>query len=132
VKTAVIILFHGSRAEGSGAAVRRIIAEVRQRGGYDIVEEAYLQHSSPLLGEILPRCIQQHAEQVVIVPFFMQSGAHVTKDIPGIVDEIKKQYPGIEINITEVVGAHALMPDIVLDLVKKSDNGVRMNNDKEL
>jgi hypothetical protein len=100
VKTAVIILLHGSRTEGSGKAVVRILAEVRQKGGYAIVEDAYLQYASPLPGETFQRCIQQ---------------------------QVKKQHPGIAINVIEVVGSHALMPDVVLDLVRKGDCGARMN-----
>jgi sirohydrochlorin ferrochelatase len=117
VKTGVIILFHGSRAKGSDEAVRRIIGEVRRRGGYDVLEEAYLQHASPALGEAIESCIRQHAGKIVIVPFFMQFGAHVTKDVPPLVEKAKKQHPGIEIVVTDYVGAHPLMAKIVVDLV---------------
>jgi len=117
VKTGVIILFHGSRVKGSEEAVLRIIGEIRRRGGYSIVEGAYLQYASPSLGESIQTCVQQHAEKIVIVPFFMLSGAHVTKDIPAIVEKAKKQYPDLEIAVTDFVGSHPLMIEIVLDLI---------------
>jgi sirohydrochlorin ferrochelatase len=71
VKTGVIILFHGSRTEASGEAVRHIIGEVRKRGGYDIIKEAYLQYTAPALDISIQRCVQERAEKIVIVPFFM-------------------------------------------------------------
>jgi len=116
VKTAVIILFHGSRAEGSDATVHRIIAEVRRRGHFGIVAEAFLQHATPGLRESVAFCIQQHAEKIMIVPFFLQLGGHVTADIPLLVDEIRHGHPGIEITLTEPVGSHPLLVDVVLDL----------------
>jgi sirohydrochlorin ferrochelatase len=118
VKTAVIILFHGSRAEGSDATVHRIIAEVRRRGQFGIVQEAFLQHATPGLRESIAFCIKQHAEKIVIVPFFLQLGTHVTADIPPLVDGIRHSHPEIEIMLTEPVGSHPLLVDAVLDLAE--------------
>jgi len=117
VKTAVIILGHGSRNGGADDAVRRIVAEVRKRGGYEIVEHAFLQYVPPSPPEALENCIRQHAEKIVIVPFFMQPGAHVTKDIPAFVGKARKQHPNIEIMVTDFAGSHPRMTEIVLDLV---------------
>lgn len=127
MNTAVIILFHGSRAEGSERAVKRIIADVRKRGEYDIVCEAYLQYGSPRISDTIDNCVRQHAENIVIVPFFMQPGAHVTRDIPAFIQTIKKKHSEIKIMMADFVGAHPLMTDIVMDLVKKSRacHGVR-------
>lgn len=120
VKTAVIILFHGSRAEGAGDVVRRITSEVRQRGGYDLVEEAFLRHAKPTLMDAIQRCVELQAEKIVIVPFFLQLGTHVTADIPGMVEEARKRYPQTTIDAADAVGLHPLMADIVLDLVEKA------------
>ena len=49
----------------------------------------------------------------MIVPFFMQSGAHVTRDIPELVRNAGKQHPGISIVVTDHVGTHPLMLKIV-------------------
>ena len=116
MKRAVIILFHGSRAEGSGELVHRIITEVRRRGHFGIVAEAFLQNATPGLRESVSFCIQQHAEKIVVVPFFLQLGTHVTADIPLLVDEIRHGNPEIEIALTEPVGAHPLLVDVILDL----------------
>lgn len=120
VKTAVIILFHGSRAEGAGDVVRRITSEVRQRGGYDLVEEAFLQHAKPALQDAIQRCVELQAEKVVIVPFFLQLGMHVTADIPAMVQEARERYRKTAIISTNAVGLHPLMVDIVLDLAEQA------------
>ncbi len=119
VNTAVIILFHGSRVEGAGEAVRRIMSEVRQRGEYEIVEEAFLQHAKPELMDVIQSCVRQHAGKIVIVPFFLQMGMHVTADIPALVEEARKRYPDVQISMTDAVGSHHGMIDIVLDLAGK-------------
>jgi sirohydrochlorin ferrochelatase len=118
MKTAVIILGHGSRSSGSDTAVQAVAAAMKKRGN-DIVEHAFLQYVPPTPQEALVRCARQGAGRIVIVPFFLQAGAHVTRDIPALVDEARKACPGIEIIVTDYVGAHPLMVKIVEELVNK-------------
>jgi sirohydrochlorin ferrochelatase len=125
VKSAVIILGHGSKSAGADKAIQRIAVEVKKRGGCEIVEQAFLQHSTPGLMETIEACAGRNAGRIVIVPFFMQSGAHVTKDVPVLIEQAKKNHPGIEILMTDCVGSHPLMAEIVMDLVQRGDCGVR-------
>ena len=119
MKTAVIILGHGSRSEGADDAVQQIAAEVKRVGDFVSVEHAFLQYVQPTLPETLETCIRQGANNIVIVPFFMQAGAHVTRHIPDLVEKAKKRHPGVNIVVTNYVGTHPLMTKIVEDLVKK-------------
>jgi sirohydrochlorin ferrochelatase len=120
MKTAVIILFHGSRSDRAGGPVEKIIASVRERGGYHLVERAFLQHAEPDLPSAVERAVAQGAGRIVVVPFFMQTGAHVTADIPDAVRNIRQRHPGLELEVTAAVGTHDLMTEIVVDLVGKS------------
>jgi sirohydrochlorin cobaltochelatase len=120
LKTAVIILGHGSRSDGNDAVVKRIVAAIRESVNGDIVEYAYLQYAQPTPDEALDSCIRQGAKKIVIVPFFMQSGMHVTKDIPTLLEKAKQKHPMLDIRVTDYVGAHPLMEQIVADLIRKS------------
>lgn len=119
LKTAVIILGHGSRSKGAAGAIVKIASEVKKGGRYEIVEHAFLQYASPTIEDALRRCLRKKADRIVIVPFFMQPGVHVTKDLPAFVVKAKKQHPEIDIRVTDYVGTHPLMTKIVEDLVKK-------------
>lgn len=120
MKTAVIILGHGSRGGGNDATLKRIAEKMRLGGGDEIIEYAFLQYAQPTVDATLESCIKQGANKVVIVPFFMQTGVHVGRDIPGFLEKAKKQHPALEIRVTDYVGAHPLMKQIVADLIKKS------------
>jgi sirohydrochlorin ferrochelatase len=119
MKSAVIILGHGSRSEGADQSIQRIAVEVKKRGGYEIVEQAFLQHTPPALMDTIEACARQNAGRVVIVPFFMQPGAHVTRDIPALIEQARKKHPGVEILMTDFVGSHPLMVEVVMDLVRQ-------------
>lgn len=120
VKTAVIILFHGSREERAAGAADRTVAAVAARGGYDAVEGAFLQHAQPDLPAAVERCVRQGAGRIVVVPFFMQTGMHVTADVPRVLRDLRERHPGVIIAITDAVGTHPLMAEIVVDLVGMS------------
>ena len=125
VKTAVIILGHGSRSGGADEAIKQIAAGVRRAGDFVSVEHAFLQYVQPALPEALETCIRQGANNVVIVPFFMQAGAHVTRHIPDLLEKAKKRHPEVTIAVTDYVGTHPLMTKIVEDLVRRSGCGMR-------
>jgi sirohydrochlorin ferrochelatase len=120
MKTAVIILGHGSRGYGNDAQVKRIAAAIRESMNCDIVEYAYLQYVQPTPEEAVERCVQQGAKKIVIVPYFMQAGVHVTRDIPALLEKAKQKHPTLDIRVTDYVGAHPLMEQIVADLIRKS------------
>jgi sirohydrochlorin ferrochelatase len=119
VKTAVIILSHGSRSGNADRAIRKVVEELRNIGGRMDVEHAFLQYVPPTLQEVLERCIGKKADRIVIVPFFLQEGTHVIRDIPELVHLARKQNPSVTIVVTDYVGAHPLMARIVEDLVKQ-------------
>ena len=120
VKTAVILLHHGSREDGQENPANRLPGEVQKRGVQEIVVPAFLQFGEPDLAGAIEHCVHHHAERIIIVPFFMQRGAHVARDIPDSVERARRDHPGVDISVTDVVGAHSLMVDIVLDLVAKT------------
>ena len=119
VRTAVIILGHGSRNTGADEAIRKVVDGVKQTGSFAVVEHAFLQYVPPTPHEVIERCVGQNVDRVVIVPFFLQAGAHVTRDIPELVEKARKKHPQIEVIVTAYVGAHPLMVKVVEELVKK-------------
>lgn len=120
MKTAIVILGHGSRSGGADDSIQQAAARLRKNSSYEMVAHAFLQHASPGWREVLENCIRQQVKKVVIVPFFMQSGTHVATDIPELVRNAKKKYPHIEIVVTDYVGRHPLMVDIIADLISKT------------
>jgi len=123
LRTAVIILFHGSRAEGADKAAQRIAADVEMRGKFGFVTTAFLQQVKPDLMEAVHACVRQGAKKIVVVPFFLQMGMHVVADIPALMDRVKKRYPDFPIITTSAVGSHPLMVEIVVDLARDIEQG---------
>jgi sirohydrochlorin ferrochelatase len=120
VKTAVIILGHGSRNSGSGDSLRQVASEVKRLGMFEVVEYAYLQYADPAPQSAFESCVRQNVERIVVVPFFMQPGAHVARDVPALAEKAKRKYPTVDIVVTDYAGSHPLMTKIIVDLVRTS------------
>ncbi len=119
MKKALIILGHGSRQGDAENSIRTVEADVRARSGFDIVAHAFLQHTKPGPDEVLDQCVREGAGLIVIVPYFLQRGAHVTKDVPALAEKARGRYSGIIIRVTEMVGAHPLMGTIVTEMAQR-------------
>ncbi len=120
MKTAVIIVGHGSKSAGADEAIKRVASELAQTGGFHRVQYAFLQYTASEPGSVVRQCIEAGAERIVLVPFFLQPGTHVIRDIPQLVEEARKNHPGTLFQVTDYAGNHSLMARIVLDLVEKS------------
>ena len=117
MKTSVILLGHGSQAEGGNEALLEVAGLVKERGGVDVIP-AYLQFCKPTLAESFEKAVGEGAGKIVVVPYFLYMGNHVSRDIPEELDALKQKHPGVEVVLAEHLGAHAKLAEIVLERIR--------------
>lgn len=124
MKTAIIILSHGSRLPEAQATLQRITSLVSSGVNEQfIVEGAALQFNQPDLPAAIAGAAEQGAQQIVVVPLFLYRGLHMQRDIPEILTEQKYRYPEIKISMAEHIGADPRLLDIIIDRVREVSNG---------
>lgn len=122
-KTGFIILAHGSKLKEPGQMMDAgIIKEIRKALRTAYVNAAYLQFSWPNLAESLKEIITKGCKRVIIVPFFLFMGNHVRRDIPKLIRQEMKKYPGVKFTCTKNIGTDARINDIVLLRIKEAFN----------
>ena len=89
--SALIIVAHGSRKSSSNEEVKALGEKVKflQDKRYALVMTAFLEFATPSLEESILSCVDKGASEVVILPYFLASGNHVTRDIPEVVQKIQ-------------------------------------------
>jgi sirohydrochlorin ferrochelatase len=117
LKTTVILLGHGSQAEGGNEGLAEVAALVSERGGVD-VRPAYLQFCSPSLTEAVEKAIGEGAGRIVVAPYFLYMGNHVARDIPEELDGIRALHPGVEMVMSAHLGMHPKLAEIVLERIR--------------
>ena len=81
--------------------------------------------AEPSIATAYQRCVEQGATSIICHPYFLSRGRHVAEDVPQLVKQASECYPNIIYHITEPLGAH---PDI-LQLIDDSISGVGPRDD---
>jgi len=115
MKTGIVIFAHGSRVEEANEAVRAVASEMARKGGYELVETAFLDLAPPDLRQAIARLVSSGASRVVVIPYFLTMGTHLQRDLPRLIDEIASAHEGLEIQITDPLDGHHTLSDILLE-----------------
>ncbi len=116
----VIILGHGSKVKKANATIRKVIKEIRGKGAPEIIEPSYLQMHNPNLHASVKKVIEKGCKKIVIVPFFLFMGNHVSRDIPREIERERRLYKDIEFVYAKNIGRDPRISDIVLDCIKEA------------
>lgn len=120
MKTAILLLGHGSRAVGANDTLSAIAALVKGETGAALVEVAFLPPHFPGIQEGVERCVAQGAARILLYPYFLYAGAHVLKDLPERIEQARRRHPGLELILGEPLGVHPKLAEIVRERIDAS------------
>jgi len=115
-RPAVLLIDHGSRRAAANALLDEVAALVRKRlGPESIVEPAHMEIAEPTISDGFARCVEQGATTVVVHPFMLASGRHVTEDLPRLVAEAAARHEGVRFSMAAPLGSHSGVIDAVIE-----------------
>ena len=107
MKNALILFAHGARDPRWAAPFERL-REIAQAELPDTdVSLAFLELMSPRLPEAVAALVQNGCLNVSVVPVFLGQGGHVLRDLPLLVDELRRTFPLLTISVAAAVGEDA-------------------------
>ncbi|MDI3481363.1 MAG: sirohydrochlorin cobaltochelatase [Tepidanaerobacteraceae bacterium] len=118
MESALLILAHGSRAEGSSETIYKIAEGLRKSGEYEDVEAAFLQFERPNIAEAVDKLVKKGITEIVAVPAFLFAGNHVLKDIPEELKKAKALFPNVRIVLAEPIGYDERLCSIISERAK--------------
>lgn len=118
--TGYVVFAHGSSIETANDAVRAVTAQLRERGGFQAVEAAFLEGGRPDLQEAVEGLTARGVKSVVVIPYFLTLGLHLQRDLPRLIRAIESVHPGLSIDVTPPLDGHPAMIDALLDRAKGS------------
>ncbi|CAM9402512.1 unnamed protein product [Ectocarpus sp. 4 AP-2014] len=122
-RVGVIVCDHGSRRENANTMLFEVAERYRSFSGFEIVEAAHMELAEPSIEEAFDRCVAAGAQKVVLHPFFLSPGRHVTSDIPALMVAAAKRHPGVGWVVSEPLGLQELMPRVMHAAVSESVAG---------
>jgi len=120
MKTAVLLMAHGSRIPEANDAVREIAAMVKEMTGFAIVEVSFREQHMPNIQQGIDACAAQGAERIILMPYFLYMGAHVQEDLPEEMEEAKRRYPHIEFAMGRHLGVHKKLAEVVVERIAET------------
>ncbi|MEE9615085.1 MAG: precorrin-8X methylmutase [Thermodesulfobacteriota bacterium] len=119
---AVLLLGHGSPVAEANETLREVALSVRGSGGYASVEPAFLQIEKPDFLQGVDKMVDEGFNDIVVMPFFLYMGAHVTKDLPRLMEEAQRKHPDLKMTLTQSLGYHQKLVDITVERIE-GNNG---------
>lgn len=125
MKRAVLLVGHGSKLAGSSESINQTIEALRQEEPATLFQAAFLELQSPNIPEGIELCLNQGAEEVIVIPYFVQAGRHVVQDIPRIVSEARARHPEKNILLAEYLGFDPRMVSVIRDRIRQARESVK-------
>lgn len=122
VKTAILLIGHGSRAEAANESQYRVAADLKSSGRYQVVECAFLEINQPDIPAGLSLCRAAGATKIVVVPYFLHMGTHVRKDLPRIIGAWWLENSEIEVVDSPPLGYSPKITELVEERIDQALN----------
>lgn len=117
---AVILIDHGSRRAEAQGHLEAVAARVAKRRPDWHVVHAHMDVGEPDLPTVIARCAADGLREIVVHPFFLNTGMHVQETIPDLLETARAAHPELEITLADHLGLHDGLVDAVVDRVGES------------
>jgi sirohydrochlorin ferrochelatase len=116
-RRAIVLIDHGSRSPAANRVVATLARKLRRRLPGCIVRFAHMELAAPTIDEAIDACVADGAREIVVHPYFLAPGVHSRRDVPSLARAAARKHRGVRVRITEPLGGHDLLVEIVLDRV---------------
>ena len=114
----LIVFAHGSRVPAANDAVRSVAREASRRAGLPVYETAFLELADPSLGEAITALAARGIRRILVTPYFLTMGRHLTEDLPKLLAEARAQHPDLLIEASPPLDGH---PDLAGILASRAN-----------
>lgn len=118
----LVLLAHGSRDPQWRIPFERIVDAVQGQSGKTEVRLAYLEFIGPTLMDVARECVGQQILRLRILPLFLSVGTHLAADVPEQVNEVKAQFPQLEVEVLASVGEDPRLTGLIQQMAIETLN----------
>ena len=113
---AIVFVAHGSKKEQSNIEFLELVDNISHKDKtYGLKKAAFLELASPDIKSVVTELIIKGAREIVFYPYFLNSGKHVTKDIPKIIEELKQDHKTTLFKLLPHFGQSKKIEEIIVE-----------------
>jgi sirohydrochlorin ferrochelatase len=117
-----VLVAHGSRAVAANTAHLDMAHQLAEATGLE-VRAAFLELADPLIPASIHQTIEAGASRVLVLPYFLYPGRHLTTDIPDLVAKTQEQHRDVEIVMLDGFGADPAILALLASQVSRAHDG---------
>ena len=125
MKTALLMMAHGSRIPEANDAARQVAKMVQEQTGFEIVEVAFRELHEPNIQAGIDACVARGAGRILLMPYFLFMGAHVQHDLPEEIAEARIRHPGLIMEMGSHLGVHRKLAEVETERVNEALDRLR-------
>jgi uroporphyrin-III C-methyltransferase len=122
MESGVLVVGHGSRREEANRDVREAAFQIGARGGFPLVQAAFLEIEHPDISAGFRLLVQEGARSITVHPYFLSPGRHTRGDLPREVHAVATRFPEVSYRITEPLAAHPLVISASIERIVETVN----------
>ena len=109
----LIVFAHGSRVEAANEAVRAVAREAARKAEIPMYRPAFLELAPPSLSEAASQLAADGVRDLLVTPYFLTMGRHLTVDLPRLVREVRRALPQVRIRTAPPLDGHPELAGIL-------------------
>ena len=113
MKTALLVMVHGSPRPVANEDMFAVVEEVKARGRFSLVAVGFMECNEPSISDAIDGCVADGATRIVAVPYFLHTGTHVCDDLPTLLEEAQVRYPNVEFLLGDYLGLSPRVSDLL-------------------
>ncbi|MDA8053885.1 MAG: CbiX/SirB N-terminal domain-containing protein [Deltaproteobacteria bacterium] len=117
-KESIVLLGHGSRRSEANNILKSIVKIIKPKFLGINIEYAFLELAEPNIRDIIEKLVANRYDSIYVIPYFLYSGNHVSRDIPEILGEYREKYPDIKLKLGDYLGIDERLAELVMERIE--------------
>jgi len=112
---AILIISHGSPRASANQAFTAMVQRVAARLEGQEILPAFFSIARPNIPDQIAALAAQGVRRVVLMPYFLCTGQHVSQDIPALLVQCRQQFPDVTLELLPTLENEPALEDIVVE-----------------
>jgi sirohydrochlorin ferrochelatase len=113
---AILLIDHGSRRSEANEMMDCMANLVQAVAGPGVVVRyAHMELCEPSIAAGVRSCVDAGATELIVFPYMLSPGKHSTGDIPRLVSAAARDFPDLDVRVTNAFGVHEKLAEVILE-----------------
>ena len=111
----ILVISHGSPREEANRGFVAMVGRIASRLQASDILPAFFSIARPNIHDRVAELADRGIRHIVLMPYFLYTGQHVTHDIPAMLAECRERFPGVTLELLPTLENDPAVEDVVVE-----------------